>query len=251
MEVLDYRSCFAFTTSAIEGKEKNTCRTQILAKCDLASGEADAGGSFYLGKACIGEHMYMDGGIAQVPTSEVCVVFSEGRNMLLKKFADHASDVIQIGDLDEKQRLFDGRHAHVIAQRLQLTRTEARLLESPEDIARATLSSEPMVGRTTVQDAGSGWGAVIEFPVAYMNVHPPRMGYQADVGPVLFPDFRALGEDPIASLRLAYILYNGPDSAEFAVRVPTKVGDAEGVVSLHYSSVIQTPATNELYSLAP
>ena len=78
MEVLDYRTCFVFSTSAIEGVEQNTCRTQILAQCDLGNDETGVSATFYLGKTCIGEHMYMEGGIAQIPTSEVCVVFSEG-----------------------------------------------------------------------------------------------------------------------------------------------------------------------------
>ena len=112
MEVLDYHRSFTLYTSAVDGVEKNTCRTQILARCGLDDEESGASGSFYLGKACIGEHMYMEGGIAQEPTSEVCVVFAEGQTMLVKKFADHASDVVQISRLGEKTRLFDGRYAY-------------------------------------------------------------------------------------------------------------------------------------------
>ena len=250
MDVLDYRTCFVFSTSAIEGVEQNTCRTQILAQCDLANDETGFRATFYLGKACIGEHMYMEGGIAQIPTSEVCVVFSEGRNMLVKKFADHDNDLVQIGSLGDKHRLFDGRYAYGISQRVQLERVPSRLLASPDDIIQATLDAEPMVGRTTIRDEGSGWWPLIEFPVVYMNVHPPTRAYQVDVGPVLFPDFTALGEDPLAGLQLAYILYNGPDQAEFAVRVPTRVADDREAVTLHYSHVVHASTTNELYSLS-
>ena len=43
---------------------------------------------FYLGKECIGEHCYDAArGIAQEPTSEVCIIFCEGATALLKKFA--------------------------------------------------------------------------------------------------------------------------------------------------------------------
>ena len=249
MEVLDYHRCFTINTSAVDGEETNTCRTQILAKCDLVNEETGEAGEFFLGKACIGEHMYMEGGIAQVPTSEVCVVFSEDRNMLLKRFADHGNDVIQIGRLGEKKRLFDGRYAYGIDLQFDLKRAPARRLENPDEIIQATLGSEIMVGRTTLQDEESHWRALIEFPVVYMNVHPPAKRFQVDVGPVLFPDFNKAAESLIARLELAYVLFNEFDQVEFAVRVPTRVAEDQKAETLHYSRVVYLSARNELFSL--
>ena len=250
MEVLDYHRCFTLHTSAIDGEEINTCRTQILARCDLVNEETGEAGEFFLGKACIGEHMYMEGGITQVPTSEVCVVFSEDRTMLLKRFADHGNDVIQIGRLGEKKRLFDGRYAYGTDLRLDLQWAPARRLENPDEIIQAVLSSEIMVGRTILQDEESHWRTLIEFPVVYMNVHPPARRFQVDVGPVLFPDFRKPAESLIARLELAYVLFNEFDRVELAVRVPTRISEDQEAETLHYSRVVYLSARNELFSLS-
>ena len=249
MEVLDYPRCFTVYRSAVDGVSKNTCRTQILAKCELADEQSGGAGSFYLGKACIGEHMYMEGGIAQEPTSEVCVVFTEGQTMLVKKFADHGRDVVQISRLGEKTRLFDGRYAYGTDLQIQLSTAPARPLDTADEIIEATLASERLVGRTTLEGEDGRWRAVVEFPVVYMNVHPPDRRFQVDVGPVLYPDYSRTADSLIARLELAYILYNELDRVEFAVRVPTRVEADREAESLHYARVDRMPARNELFAL--
>ena len=76
MEALDYNRSFAINTAACDGEEKNTCRTQLLARCEIETADTGQTEAFFLGKECIGEFMYKDPGIAQVPTSEVCSIFS-------------------------------------------------------------------------------------------------------------------------------------------------------------------------------
>jgi len=84
MDVLDYRSSFVINTSAVDGVDQNTCRTQIMARCVVDNRATGECGDFFLGKECIGETMYSDAGIAQVPTSEVSIVFSQGKSALNK-----------------------------------------------------------------------------------------------------------------------------------------------------------------------
>ena len=250
MEVLEYHRCFAVNTAAIDGVETNTCRTQILAKCELLNGASGEAGTFFLGKECIGEFMYQAGGMAQVPTAEVCCIFSEGESSQLKKFANHERDVRQSHRCGEKVQLFDGRYACWTELRLDLKTAPARLLETPDDIIAATLASEAMVGRTALEDEASQWQAVIEFPIVYMNAHPPAKRFQVDVGPVLFPDFSTEAPSPIAMLELAYILFNEFDKVEFAVRAPTRVADDHQAEALHFSRVVRLPARNQLFSLS-
>ena len=249
MEVLDYHRCFAINTSARDGEERNTCRTQLLARCSIESKGADQGEEFFLGKECIGEYMYAQGGIAQVPTSEVCIVFGRKESSLLKRFANHENDVIQAGPVDVRRKCFDGSYAYWTDLRFSLNRSAARHLSTAEEIIDATLAGEVLLGRTTLVDAEGGGRAVLEYPIHYMNVHPPEERFQVDVGPILFPNFAATAGSLVEHLQLAYVMFNRLDEVEFALRVPTRVVEGQAAEVLHYSQVIKVRAESALFSL--
>ena len=248
MQITDYRNSFVFTTAAVDGEEINTCRTQILAKCTLTNRETSESEEFLLGKECIGEAVYKNGRIAHLPTSEVAIIFSDGMSALHKKFADHKDDVVQVGDTGAKRRGHEGSYAYWTDMTFDVRMAQCRRLVSRGEIIAATLESEPMVGRTTLD--GDSWSAVLEYPIVYMNVHPPTSGFQVDVGPVLLPAFGSEDEALVSRLDLAYVMYNELDIAEFAVRTPTRVSDSSEAETLHYSKVFRMGATNEIFSLA-
>ena len=133
MEILDYRSSFAINSSARNGEEKNTCRTQLLARCVLSGKDSGQTEQFFLGKECIGEHMYQERGIAQVPTAEVCIIFSAGDSSLLKKFANHDDDVVQPGPMTVPRKGFDGSYANWTSLRFILQEAAARPLRRKKD----------------------------------------------------------------------------------------------------------------------
>ena len=249
MEILDYRSSFAINSSARNGEEKNTCRTQLLARCVLSGKDSGQTEQFFLGKECIGEHMYQERGIAQVPTSEVCIIFSAGDSSLLKKFANHDNDVVQPGAMTVPRKGFDGSYANWTSLRFILQEAAARPLRNADEIIRATLEGAPLVGRTTLDDAEGNWRAVLEYPIPYMNVHPPENRFQVDVGPILYPDFSSAAPSLVQRLQLAYVMYNRLDGVEFALRVPTQVTEGQSANTLHYSEVVKTGAPSALYSL--
>jgi len=250
MKVLNYRNAFAIYSSACEDVPDNTCRVQILAKCTLIEEDGGPERDFYLGKECIGEYCYdAQRGIAQEPTSEVCLIFCEGPTALVKKFASHERDVVQIADMGKKRTGFDGRRSHWIDLRYILPEEEATALVSAEEVIAATLEGAPMVGRTTLTDAARGRRAVLEYPIPYINVHPPMKRFQVDVGPILFTDLASDEEPPVARLELAYVMFNEFDRAEFAVRAPTPIGHDETAVTLHYSKVLRMVVKNELFSV--
>ena len=250
MKVIDYRSSFTINTSADEGGENNTCRTQVLAKCALTNDDSGQSGEYFLGKDCIGEYMYKERGIAQEPTANVGVIFGEKESLLFKKFANHESDIIQTGAQGARQKGFAGNYAYSKELNFKLKEVEARPLKSSDEIILATLDCEPMVGRTLLSDEEQKWHTVLEYPLYYMNVHPPEGRFQVDVGPILYPDFDVKGESPIECLKLAYVMYNQLDAVEFAIRVPTLVVEGQSGETLHYSKVIKIPAQSELFSLA-
>ena len=249
MKVLDYGRCFAFDTSAIDGEEKNTCRSQIQSKCELSNEKTGEKEEYFLGTACIGEHMYMDAGMTQIPTSEVAIIFNDKMHKLVKKFAHHDNDVVQIVKNGAKHKLFDGRYAYCTDMHFHLKMAESRLLETNDEILKATLESDVMVGRTTIRDEGRQWQAVLEYPVVYMNVHQPTKSIQIDIGPILCPNFNKKVESLVEQMELAYILYQKPDKAEIVFRAPTNVAAGETLQTLHYSRLINMVVKNELFSL--
>ena len=245
IEVYDYRNCFVISTSAHEGKDTNTCRSQILCRCELIDGGAGGSEEFFLCKECVGEHMYPEGEMVQIPTSEVVSIVGREHCKQCKKFADHGDDVTHVTRLDEKVRSFAGELYYYSDMRYVLPRTNATPLETPDDIIDATLGARAMVARTTIHSEDGKQTARIEYPVVYSNCHPPTKRFQIDVGPVIFPDFAAAVEVPIARLELAYVLFNEFDLAEFAIRTPTTIGD--GPRTLHYSKAMKLKAKNELF----
>lgn len=255
MELIDYSRSFAINTSAVDGAENNTCRTQLLARCCFTDSDG-VERNYFLGKECIGEYVYKEK-IAQIPTAEVCIIFSENDSSLLKKFVDHKNDVVQTGEMTVPRKCFDGSYANWTALRFHFTPKTARLLSSPdlyaeasahaEAIIEATLAGEPLVARTTIETPDDG-NVLLEYPIPYMNVHPPENRYQVDVGPILFLDPQPESGHTVERFHLAYIMYNEPDRAEFAFRVPTRVGDGVGE-TLHYADVVTMDATHQIFAL--
>jgi len=248
MHILDYNRCSAINTAAVDGIEVNTCRTRILARCELTDEESGQHEDFYLGKACIGENMYVGEDITQLPPSEVSIIFHERYYKLIKKAANHKDDIVQVQPHDKKVQRHDGKYVYWTDFSLDLKNVSARPLETADEIVKATLEDEPMVGRTTVADRDRKWRAVLEYPIIYMNVHVPSKRFGVDVGPVLFPDFSSTATPLISRMELAYIMYQRLDRAEFAVRVATRLTENDGPETSHYSKIIIMEAKNELFS---
>ena len=244
-DVLDYSRSFAINTSAQDGVERNTCRTQLLARCTLEDGGVPR--DYFLGKECIGEYMYQTRGIAQVPTSEVCIIFSDEDSSLLKKFANHENDVVQAGEMMVPRKGFDGSFANWTSLQFVRRWRAGRRLVSVDAVIEATLTGEPMVARTTL--ATPRGKAVLEYPIPYINVHPPDARFQVDVGPILYPMPDSEARLMVERFHLAYVMYNSFDTAELALRVPTRLTAHGPEETLHYSKVIKPGARHEVFGL--
>ena len=250
MQILDHRACFVTYTAALEEEEMNTCRTQLMASCTLIDHRTETTVQYHLGKECIGEHMYKDKlGIAQVPTSEVAIIISDNESSLQKKFADHQHDIRQSGPVNSRRQGFAGGYAYWTKFHLTLKSASARAVQTPDEIATATLAGEALVGHTALSDKTQGWSALLEYPIPYINIHPPKKRFQVDVGPILYPDFAASDPLLVDRLRFAYIMYNQLDKAEFALRLPSPIGSEQQAKTLHYSQVVTVSAHSQLYSL--
>lgn len=124
-------------------------------------------------------------------------------------------------------------------------------LDTFEKIRDAAAGAQPIVARTEIANAETGWTAIIEHPVKTLNVSLDRKLYQTDTGPVAFPDLSKTYTPVIDCLRLAFVAFNAPDFADFVIEQPTPVieNHQEKCRINHYSNPISLPAKNTLWVL--
>ncbi len=104
----------------------------------------------------------------------------------------------------------------------------------------------PLIGRTEIWDDARQLRAMMEYPIKTMNIHPERVRFQVDTGPLPFPDFTCTAEHQIEWFSVAFVCYNTFDLAEFILRVPTPIreGDQEICAVLDYSDIRRMKAKN-------
>ena len=125
-------------------------------------------------------------------------------------------------------------------------------LDTWEKIRDATAAGVPIVTQTEIAEEKTGLRAIIECPTKTMNVSLEKRMYQVDTGPIALPDLSKRYEPEIDCLRLAFVVFNAPQFADFVVEQPTPVVDEEGeqlAEVFHFSEPISLPATNRVLAL--
>ncbi|MEN6313807.1 MAG: hypothetical protein ABFD25_06125 [Clostridiaceae bacterium] len=127
---------------------------------------------------------------------------------------------------------------------------KAVLLNTAEDICKYTHKNIPLVGQTEIWNEESGIRAILEYPIKTMNINDEHAWYQADTGPVLFPDFNKEYSSFVDCISLAYVAFNVPSFADFVVEQPTKVSKntACQYEIMHYSNPISLPSKNTVFA---
>lgn len=127
---------------------------------------------------------------------------------------------------------------------------KVRLLKTTREMRAATDAGTPLVAQTEVMDAGTGLRAIYEFPVKTMNIHDGRDLYQVDTGPVAFVDLSRRYAQTGEALRLAFVAFNGPGSADFILEAPTGIteGGKEITRVHHYSERRSVAAVNRVFA---
>jgi hypothetical protein len=128
---------------------------------------------------------------------------------------------------------------------------KVQVLDSFESIQTATAAGVPLVLRTELADEQTGLGTILEAPVKTINIDPDRKLYQVDTGPIGMPDLARRYDPPVDCLRLAFVVFNALDFADFVIEQPTPiVEDGQERASVyHYSNPISLAAKNVLLAL--
>lgn len=124
-------------------------------------------------------------------------------------------------------------------------------LESWESIRDATAAGIPIVSQTEISHSDTGLRAIIECPVKTMNISLRRKMYQVDTGPVAFPDLSKKYDPLIDCLKLAFVVFNAADFADFVIEQPTAVieNKEERCKVYHYSNPFSLSANNRVFAV--
>ena len=165
--------------------------------------------------------------------------------MHLKTYARCGLDVELYGH--EGRRQSDRQHGLIgdafDSLRVDIVETDAKELQSPQEIVEATLAGHRLTARTTIKS--SRYSAVIEYAVKTMNANERDWIYQTDTGPVLFPDLSRGFTELMTGLELAYCAFNCGEWSEFIIRVPTPV--TEDINVQHYSRTSRVDCLNQVF----
>lgn len=258
METLEFhRSFFTFRIDTLKKQPKtvshpppftlNNARIPIDCCCRITEKETETTHEFFLGVNCKTERVGVSEDIWTTPNADFVPVCSRDQWMVLKAF-DRAGKSVplyppSLGEQPERQILdvdetFD-------SLRIDLTKTEGEVLETPDKVVKAVLANRILNSRTRIES--DRYVAVLDYPVKTINANERDMVYQTDTGPILFPDLTREPDDLIGDMNLAFSAFNEPTWIELLLRVPTVV---EGDVSVHhYSKSVRLKSENQIIAI--
>ncbi|MEW6754831.1 MAG: hypothetical protein AB1505_28195 [Candidatus Latescibacterota bacterium] len=220
MQVLDYGG--SFVTFVTRGRGNNA-RLQVESVCTLTD-PAGRATDFLFFASCKSEHTYAERGLFHADNYDFCGIFSTEEYVIFRTPATHSEGYREEGAWCDR---FEDVQQHLV-------RRQGRVLETSEQIVRATLAGGELVGVVELAAGASGLSARLEFPIKTMNVNDLRMIWQVDTGPVPFPDLERSAGRLIQRLSPAYVAYNAPTFADFVVQQPVAVAGGAATVT-HYS----------------
>lgn len=235
---LDYGKSFICNTG-----DMNSVRMWIESRTiitDLKTGKSTV---YYQGGACKSEDTFATKNLFYKDNYDFTPIFGDGKVLVFRRHVNERKGYRSIKTMagmwgsDPIIRL---PAAPVITE-----------LDTWEKIQKATISGVPIVTQTEIRNEETGLSAVIECPCKTININNAKKLYQTDTGPVVLPDLTKKYDEPMDSLRLAYIAFNVPDFADFVVEVPTPVMESgKQVASVYHFSELQTFTTkNKLFAI--
>ena len=246
MQVCDYgRSFFTFridlrtkkpiTVSQQPPFSANNARFPIEARCRIQLAKGGKAVEYFLGAACKSEQVNVTRDVWHQPNADMCMIFSSEHFMALKSWDRNNKGVKlhppTLGDQPERQV---GNNAEAFdSMRIDAHLVDGRVLGTPGEIVQSALANRSLVSQTqfTTPDGST---VLMEYPIKVLNISDVDDFYQTDTGPILWPDTAGgWGDNPIGTLRRAFIAHNAPNWAELIVEMPTPLSDTISVN--HYS----------------
>ncbi|MFO7946892.1 MAG: hypothetical protein R6V19_08760 [Armatimonadota bacterium] len=235
MRVRDF--CRSFVTFEIF-EPANNARIQVEATCTVTQ-EGHEPVEYTLVASCKSEDMYLDDNLFKTPNYDFCAIFSDDEYRIHR--------VGLTADAHEMEAGLSADRFHDV--RFTVRECDAEELPDAAAVVEATSEGRIIVCRTRIEEPDTGFSALLEYPVKTMNVRRDPAAYQVDTGPVILPGL--WGETTaLEDFRLAYIVYNRADRAEFVIQEPTLLDpdDPDSAHVMHYSRTHSMSAENTLYA---
>jgi len=232
---LDYRRSFLCGTSDL-----NSVRFWIESRTTIEDTSTGKSAVFYQCASCKSENTFGESDLFYADNYDFLPIHGDGHWLLFRRTArlapEHYRDVFESPNAwgDPRFILHQG--------------TNARSLDTWEDIRDATAAGVPLVSQTELINEETSLRAVIECPIKTMNISHEKQMYQVDTGPIAFPDLTKKSDPLIDCLSLAFVAFNQDHFADFVIEQPTPVIEdgVEKCSIYHYSHPISLAATNRL-----
>ena len=191
--------------------------------------------------ACKSEHTFAEKNLLVEDNYDFLPIFGPEFGVVFRRKANFDPGYKSIVPTEE---MWEGQDYYLVEGR------EVEELATNEEVRQATYDFAPIVSQTEIWNGEIGLRAIIECPVKTMNTHREKDLYQVDTGPVALPDLSERHERQVDGIRLAFLVFNAPDFADFVIEAPTMVGtEGEGCQIHHYSQLLSLTAENRLYAV--
>lgn len=249
MKLCDFSKSFLrFTSNRIN----NTARLQLDALCTLTETASNRSTRYALTAPCIAENMYQDKDLIQVPTCEFRMIGSEEEYRMIKDYPTHDLDADMARQKDEKHKTFDGRTPQLTELRIFVAGTEGQEVRDYEAFKDAFLGNQTIIGITELKNSDGSLSARMEYPIKTSNILQPKKLWQADAGPVLYPDFTRKVRLTVELFARAYIVFNDFGWAEIIIHqpAPIKNGGKEVAQATNYHNPFRVQAASSIHAIA-
>tara|TARA_B100001123_G_C15091075_1_gene939675 strand:+ start:286 stop:1002 length:717 start_codon:yes stop_codon:yes gene_type:complete len=237
MTPLDYGHSFVLGNGP-----ENEVRLWVESRTRITDSRSGKSEDYIQTGSCKSEEVFVADGLFKQPNYDFMAIFGPADSIIFRRPAKtHAHYRCCVPSSD----FFGGQQYRLIED------DGAVALEDGEAICAATYDYAPLVAQTEIGNDDTGLRAVIEYPVKSMNTNREQSLYQADTGPVAFPDLSVRHERHADGISLGFIAFNASHFAEFILEVPTEVATVSGSgETYHYSRVLTLPAKNRLFALS-
>jgi hypothetical protein len=229
--------------SFISGKwPENSVRLWVESRLRIICEDTGNIEDYYQCGSCKSEDTFAESNLFFSDNYDFTPVFGTEYGVIFRRHAYLNKDYKRVQKVDE---MWQGPLYHIVEP------TSVQLLQSNEDVRRATRQCFPIVAQTELIDCKPGYRAIIEYPIKTMNINDAKDLYQIDTGPVLLPDFSSPFECSAETLQLAYVAFNNSQFADFVIEKPTTIVEngCDVCKIYHYSGVLSLPAINTLYAI--
>ena len=235
------RSFLKWTSTGVN----HSPRLRVEAVCRLM--RAGKTTEFFLGALCVGETMYADKDLIQMPAYEFAMICAPGDQfMFVKLHADEALNVVEQHRVGEVMSTHDGKGSAVTEMSVQMAYLEkARELTAYGEIREAILGNKALNARTEYLGEDGQTQVVMDYPVKVCNVAHDKERWQVDAGLVLIPDMGTSSVLLVGKMRIGYIVFNDWNWAEVVIRTPK--GQAGGAPESHYSPGRRLRVRNHIF----